>query len=257
MPIPTYEIYALKYAGPFTRPASMMVWFQDMDKTVQINYFIFVIKGGEETIVVDCGVRPDLAAERQLAGYINPAEVLKRIGIDAGKVKHLVVTHIHFDHVSGIRLFPRANIYVQDKEFRFWIKDPIAKRAPFLHVSDLAANQYLKRLEGSKRLHLIRGDRKILPGIELLLVPGHTPGMQAVAVNTAQGRAIVGSDVAHLFENYRKDIPSAIITDLRAWMKSYDKVRAKASSLDLIFPGHDPVMLENYPAVAEEVIRLA
>jgi len=46
MAIPTYEIYALKYAGPFTRPASMMVWFQDMDKTVQTDYFIFVI--GEE-----------------------------------------------------------------------------------------------------------------------------------------------------------------------------------------------------------------
>jgi glyoxylase-like metal-dependent hydrolase (beta-lactamase superfamily II) len=114
----------------------------------------------------------------------------------------------------------------------------------------------MKKLEGSKRLHLIRGDKKIRPGIELLLVPGHTPGMQAVAVNTAKGKAIVGSDVAHFFASYRNDIPSAIITDLRARMKSYDKVRAKASSLDLLFPGHDPVMLKNYPAVAEEVLRL-
>jgi len=29
-------------------------------------------------VVVDCGVRPDLAAERQLAGYVNPAAVLER-----------------------------------------------------------------------------------------------------------------------------------------------------------------------------------
>ena len=50
MPVPTYEIYALKYAGPFTRPASMMVWFQDMDKTVLVDYFIFAIRGGGETI---------------------------------------------------------------------------------------------------------------------------------------------------------------------------------------------------------------
>jgi glyoxylase-like metal-dependent hydrolase (beta-lactamase superfamily II) len=256
MPIPTYEIYALKYAGPFTRPASMMVWFQDMDKTVQIAYFIFVIRGGGETLVVDCGVSPDLAAERQLAGYVSPAEALNRIGIDAGKVKHLIATHIHFDHISGIRLFPKANIYVQEKEYRFWIKDPIAQRAPFLHVSDLAANKYMRKLEGSKRLHLIRGDKKILPGVELLLVPGHTPGMQAVAVNTAKGTAIVGSDVAHLFANYRTDIPSAIITDLRGWMKSFDKVRSKASSPDLMFPGHDPLMVVNYPAVAEDVLRL-
>jgi glyoxylase-like metal-dependent hydrolase (beta-lactamase superfamily II) len=256
MPTPTYEIYALKYAGPFTRPASMMVWFQDMDKTVQTEYFIFVIRGGGQTIVVDCGVRPDLAAERQLAGYVNPVEVLKRIDVDANKVKHLVATHIHFDHISGIRLFPKANVYVQEKEFNFWMKDPIAKRAPFLHVSDIAANQYLKRLEGSKRLHLIRGDKKILPGIELLLVPGHTLGMQAIAVNTEKGTAIVGSDVAHFFVSYRIDIPSAIITDMVAWMKSFDKLRAKASSLDLMFPGHDPLLMTQYPKVAEGVVRL-
>jgi len=256
MAAPNYEIYALKYAGPFTRPASMMVWFQDMDKTVQTDYFIFVIRGGGETVVVDCGVRPDLAAERQLAGYVNPAEVLKRIGVDAGKVKHLVVTHVHFDHVSGIRLFPKADIYIQEKEFRFWFKDPIAKRAPFLHVSDLGENQYLKKLEGSKRLHRIAGDKKILPGIELVLAPGHTPGMQAVVVNTARGKAVVGSDVAHFFVSYRNDIPSAIITDMRAWMKTYDKLRAKASAIELMFPGHDPAMLKDFPRVAEDVVRL-
>jgi hypothetical protein len=36
-----------------------------------------------------------------------------------------------------------------------------------------------------------------------------------------------------------------------------DKVRAKASSVDLCFPGHDPGMLLNYPKVAEDVTRLA
>ncbi len=256
MAVPIYEIYALKYAGPFKRPASMMVWFQDMDKTVLTDYFIFAIRGGGETIVVDCGVRPDLAAERQLFGYVNPVEVLKRIDIEAGKVKHLIISHIHFDHSSGIRLFPKADVYVQEKEFQFWMKDPIAKRAPFLHVSDLISNQYFKKLEGSKRLHLIRGDKKILPGIELLLTPGHTPGMQAVAVNTPRGTAIVGSDVAHLAVSYRNDIPSAIITDMRAWMKSFDKVRAKASSPEILFPGHDPALLEDYPKVAEDVVRL-
>lgn len=256
MAIPTYEIYALKYGGPFTRPASMVNWFQDIDKNVQINYYIFAIRGGGETIVVDCGVDPQLAKERNLAGYVSPAEVLKRIDIEAQKVKYLVATHIHFDHISGIRLFPRATIFVQEKEFNFWIKNPIAKRAPFMQVTDPAANQYLGKLGGKKRLQLVRGDKKILPGIELLLVPGHTVGLQAVAVNTTKGTAIVGSDIAHTFSSYRTDIPSAIITDMITWMKSYDKIRAKASSPDLLFPGHDLALLENYPKVAEDVSRL-
>jgi glyoxylase-like metal-dependent hydrolase (beta-lactamase superfamily II) len=256
MATPTYEIYALKFAGPFIRPASMVTWFQDMDKTTEINYYIFAIRGRRETIVVDCGCAPKLAQERNLNGYVNPTEVLKRIDIDAQQVRHVVATHIHFDHISGVELFPRATIYVQEKEFRFWMKNPIAKKAPFLQTTDPVGNRYLAGLEGTKRLKLIRGDKKILPGIELLLAPGHTIGFQAVAVNTAQGTAIVGSDLAHLFSSYRTDIPSAIITDMIGWMKSYDKIRAKASSMDLIFPGHDPALLTRYPLVAEDVSKL-
>ncbi len=257
MSIPVYEIYALKYAGPLSRPAALLSWFQDLDKHVQMPYYFFAIRGGGETIVVDCGVDPEAARQRGLAGYVSPAEVLKRIGIDAARVRHLILTHIHFDHASGIRLFPRADVYVQKKEFDFWIKDPMAKRAPFLSLSDPAANKYLGRLEGKKRLRLIRGDRKIFPGIELLLAPGHTPGLQVIAVNTARGTAVVGSDLAHLASSYRTDLPSMIITDLTAWMKSYDKVRPRAASPDLLFPGHDPALLENYPRAAEDVSRLA
>jgi len=256
MVMPTYEIYALKYAGPFTRPASMVNWFQDLDKNAQINYYIFAIRGGGEIIVVDCGCAPQLAKERNLAGYINPVDVLKRIDIDAAKVKHVVATHIHFDHISGVELFPRATIFLQEKEFNFWMTDPIAKRAPFLQVTDPVANRYLAKLKGKKRLQLIRGDKKILPGIELLLCPGHTIGLQTVVVNTTKGKAIVGSDSAHTFSSYRTDIPSAIITDMIAWMKSYDKIRAKASSIDLIFPGHDLALIDAYPKVAEGVSRL-
>lgn len=104
MALPAYQIYALKYAGPFVRPACMMTWFQDMDKTVLVNYYIFVIRGEEETIVVDCGVRPELARKRELINYLSPVEALKRMDVEASQVRHLVATHIHFDHISGIRL---------------------------------------------------------------------------------------------------------------------------------------------------------
>jgi len=256
MATPVYEIYALKYAGPFVRPAPMILWFQDLERTISVNYYIFVIRGGSETIVVDCGVSPQLAVARNLFGYVSPAEVLRRIDIEAAKVRHVIATHIHFDHVSGISLFPHATVYLQEKEYAFWATNPVAKRPPFLHVSDPAANRYVARLHGTGRLRLLRGDRNTLPGIELLLCPGHTLGMQAVAVNTASGTAIVGSDVGHTFENYARDLPSAIITDMVAWMASFDKLRARVSAPDLLFPGHDVALMKRYPHVAPDVTRL-
>ena len=81
--------------------------------------------------------------------------------------------------------------------------------------------------------------------------------LQAVVVNTAKGTAILGSDCAHVFRNYQEYWPSILIVDLVAWMKTYEKLRERASSLDLIFPGHDPLMSENYPEVAKDVTRLA
>jgi len=133
----------------------------------------------------------------------------------------------------------------------------MAKRPPFQHSSDEMAKGYLASLEGTDRLVLLKGDQEILPGMECLLAPGHTVALQAVAVNTAKGTAILGSDCAHTFRNYREDWPSSLIVDLVGWMKSYEKLRARASSIDLIFPGHDFRMAVDYPQVAKDITRLA
>lgn len=257
MVAPKYEIYALKYAGPISRPAAFMTFFQDVDKFIQMGYFIFAIRGGgETTILVDCGTSPEMAQTRSLPNYVSPAEVLQRIDIDAAKVEHVIVSHIHFDHIGGAVQFPKATFYVQEKEFNFWMKSPMAQKPPFLHLTDSAANHHLAKLRKAKRLKIIRGDQKLMPGIQLLLAPGHTPGLQATLVNTEKGRALIGSDLAHMSASYRLRMPSAIITDMVAWMKSYDRIFPKASSPDLMFPGHDLAMLENYPKVAEDVARL-
>ena len=75
-------------------------------------------------------------------------------------------------------------------------------------------------------------------------------------MSTEEGTAILGSDCAHMFDNYKEDWPSSLIFDLKAWMESYDKLRSKVSSPDLLFPGHDPLMTTRYPTVAKDVTRL-
>ncbi len=256
MSLPIYEIYAVKYAGPFLRPMAKAIWNTDWEKEIEINYYLWVVKRKDETLIVDCGVAPTLAQQMQLLGYINPVHVLARIGVEASRVQRVAMTHIHFDHANGAGLFPNATFYVQEKEFNFWIKDPVAKKPPFLMLSDAVGNARLAKLEGTERLILVNGDQEIIPGIELLLAPGHTPGLQVVAVNTAKGTAIVGSDCAHIFRNYEEEIPSCFIIDMVAWMKTYDKVKSKVSSLDLLFPGHDMKMLTDYPKIAEDITRL-
>jgi glyoxylase-like metal-dependent hydrolase (beta-lactamase superfamily II) len=233
------------------------MWLREWEKVAKRNYYIWCLKGDQGPVVVDAGVRPALAQERSLPAYTSPAEILGNIEVRAEQVRHVILTHIHWDHASGVSLFPNATFYVQQEEYCFWTKDAIATRPPFSHVSDEASKAYLASLEGSDRLVLLKGDQEILPGIECLLAPGHTVALQAVAVNTVKGTAVLGSDCAHIFRNYREDWPSALIVDLVAWMKTYDKLRARADSLDLLFPGHDRLMADSFPKVAENVTRLA
>jgi glyoxylase-like metal-dependent hydrolase (beta-lactamase superfamily II) len=232
------------------------MWRMDWEKIETVKYYIWCIRGAQETVIVDTGVSPDLAKERDLTGYTNPAEMLSRIGIEADAVQCVILTHLHWDHASGASLFPKATLYVQEGEYHFWLKDRIASRPPFRDFLDEASKAYLASLEGTDRLCLLKGDQAILPGIECLLAPGHTVALQAVAVNTAKGTAILGSDCAHLFRNYQQDWPSSLIVDLVGWMNSYEKLRAKVASMDLLFPGHDPILSQNYPEVAQGVTRL-
>lgn len=251
-----YEIYALKYAGPFLRRQAFLVWLSDWDATQEINYYLWLIKGGEKAVVVDAGVGPGLAAQRELNGYVSPARVLERLGLAADRVEQVILTHLHWDHMDGFDLFPRATFYVQETEFRFWIEDPVALRPPFRELSVRPSLEALASLRGSSRLVLVPGDQEIGPGISCLLAPGHTPGLQAVAVNTARGTAVLGSDCGHLFRNYREDRPSVLIADLPAWLRSFDKLKSRVSSPELLFPGHDAAMSTDFPRLAEGVTRL-
>jgi len=262
-----YRIFALKYAGPLVGPAMMLMWMRDLDRTAERAYYIWCIRGGghdtggtadmSRTVVVDAGISPQKAAERDLAGYVSPVEMLSRLDVDASAVRHVVLTHLHWDHVNGARLFPRATFYVQEREYRFWRDHPLAGRPPLRHVSDPQTYRFLGSLEGSSRLVLHDGDAELMPGIRCLLSPGHTLGLQTVAVETERGTAVVGSDCAHVFGNYREDWPSSVIMNMLDWLETYDRIRSVASSPDLLFPGHDPVMTSGYPTVAEDVTRLA
>ena len=252
-----YRIFACKYAGPFTRPELFFLWLGEFDKWEHIYYYIWLIRGRGEDIVVDAGVGPDLAAERELGGYVNPAEVLSRVGVEADQVKHVILTHLHWDHMDGCALFPRAAFYVQQREYEFWQKDPCLANPTVASLASRPALDRLAGLEGTGRLVLLDGENELFPGIRCVPAPGHTPGLQALVVKTEKGDAVLGSDCGHVFQNYRESRPSCLIFDLPAWLGSFDRLKGLASSPELIFPGHDKRMSEEYPQVAEAVTRLA
>ena len=259
-PEPEYEIYAAKYGGPLIRKVAIVLWNVGWDEDGPINYYVWAIKAPNgETIVVDTGASPAQGAARKVPGYVSPIEVLARAGISGNNVTKVIITHMHWDHVGGmdgfLQAYPKATFYVQRREFDFCVKNPVSQRKPISILFDPVANKIVGDLERSERLVIVDGDYNLAPGVDLILAPGHTLGLQVVRVNTAKGPTVVGSDCAHVFRGYREDNPSVFIMDMPAWIQTFDKVKSKAA-IDLIFPGHDVLMHQGYPKVAEDVTRL-
>ncbi len=252
----TYQIYALKDGGPVSSSRAFVMWQRDWDQTTPRNFYFWCLTGGPRPVVVDTGFSPAQAAARGVPNYVSPAEMLARLGIEADQVELVILTHLHADHAGGVGLFPRASFYVQRSEYEFWMKDPLSRRPMFQFFLDAATREALAGLEQDGRLVFTDGDTEVAPGVECLLAPGHSPGLQAVAVETERGPAVLGSDTGHVFENYLEDWPSSLAVDQLALLKTFDKLRGRAASPDLLFPGHDARLAEDYPVVAQGVTRL-
>ena len=85
-------------------------------------------------------------------------------------------------------------------------------------------------------------------------------GLQMLRVNTRRGHVVLASDAAHYYANLERGLPYPITYNVAEVMEGYRRAYALASSPELVIPGHDPLVLERYPAPRPElkgwVVRL-
>jgi glyoxylase-like metal-dependent hydrolase (beta-lactamase superfamily II) len=206
-------------------------------------------------VVVDLGFTEAVGTARGRQFLRCPGKGLAEIGVDAGQVEHVILSHFHYDHVGNYALFPRATFYVQDSEMAFYTGRN-ASRGAFrrsVEVDDVCA---LVRLNYEGRLAFVDGSREVIPGVGVHHVGGHTAGMQVVTVAHARGQAVVASDASHYYRNVEANIPFNTLHDLPGMYAAFDRLRALASSPDLILPGHDPLVLERLSRAGDGIVEL-
>ena len=84
----TYEIYALRYATMSPRTPNMNYITPDPHETAasDLDYFVWLVRGGGRNILVDTGFNAEEAAVRSRKLTLNPAEALTRFGVFAVNV---------------------------------------------------------------------------------------------------------------------------------------------------------------------------
>ena len=252
-----WEVHAVKYADRVSRVRADSFIFDDRhDVAHPMDYFIWLLRNGERVILVDTGYDAGEAAQRGRPILQDPRAALAPLGVAAEEVTEVVVTHLHYDHAGGLHLFPNARLHLQAAEMAYATGPCMCHdtlRMPFTadHVCEA-----IRRLYSGKVIFHV-GDAELADGVTLHRIGGHSRGLQAVRVRTEAGWLVLASDAAHFYENFEARKPFPIVVDLEDMLRGFDTLERLASAPSLIVPGHDPLVMERFPAgSAPHIVRL-
>ncbi len=244
-----YEVYALRYAHMPRRRADNFLGGDPHEGPMPMDFFVWLIRSQSRCILVDTGFNAKTAAARQREMLRCPIEALAALDVQPGDITDVILTHLHYDHAGNLDKLPNARFHIQDAEVEFATGRCMCHGA-MRHAYSVDDVVELIRKVYAERVVFHDGDSQLFHGIRLLQIGGHTKGLQSVQVATARGTVVLASDASHYYENIERSRPFPIVFNVADMLQGYVKLNAAAASTDHIVPGHDPRVLQIYPALS-------
>ena len=168
------------------------------DEGVTIPFTVTALRNGDQVTLIDSGTGAQLAPT---AGKL--AASMKMAGIDPAKVKTIVVSHYHPDHIFGMmakgtnaEVFPNAEILVPAAEHKWWT-DP-ANIAKLPEARRGLAKRIQDTLGKWKNVKPYAGGKEVAPGMTAIDAFGHTPGHTAFRIASGGQQLYVMGDAANI-----------------------------------------------------------
>lgn len=251
-----YEVYAIRYATHDRQRSDNFIQRDPHDGPMPMDFFVWLLRSQDRDILIDTGFNSAAAAARHRTLLRCPIDALRTLGVDPAGIKDVVLTHLHYDHAGNLGLLPNARFHVQDSELEYATGRCMCY-GPLRHAYSVEDVVEMVRKVYADRVIFHDGDTDLFPGVQLMLIGGHTRGLQAVRVHTARGWVVLASDASHFYENMEQDRPFPIVYNVADMLAGYRKVAAAADSAGHIVPGHDPEVLRRYPAWPGDRIGIA
>lgn len=254
---PTYEVYAIRYASLPDFPVSDLVSGADRARKLDLAMTIWLVRGGGHSVLVDAGFYHErFFKEWKVKDFIKPADALAGLGIKPDDITDVVLTHMHWDHVDGSDLFPKAHIWIQKDELEYYAGEAWETKDTSDGIDPEDVLELVK-LNTEGRVGLVHGDaQEILPGLTCYAGGRHTYQSQYVGVNTAGGTVILASDNMYLYENMEKHVPIAETLDAASNLRAQDRMKRMATRPEWVIPGHDPSVFDKFPKIGERVVKI-
>jgi glyoxylase-like metal-dependent hydrolase (beta-lactamase superfamily II) len=158
------------------------------------SYICLLINTGEHRVLVDTGAGGLAPTTGRLIQNLQAARITPE------DIDMVILTHCHPDHIGGNILeegkpaFPNARFAIWQDEWDFWTSDEAEEKLDE-HVREVLLGAVQKNLPPIQdRLELIECEREILPGIQAIAAPGHTPGQMALAISSRGEELLYISD---------------------------------------------------------------
>jgi glyoxylase-like metal-dependent hydrolase (beta-lactamase superfamily II) len=252
-----WQVHAIKYADRERRTRGDSFIFDDNhDAPHPMDYFMWLLRRGDQVILVDTGYDDAEARVRGRPIRLDPVAALGPFGLRPEDISDVIVTHLHYDHAGGLHLFPNAQLHMQAAEMAYATGPCMCHDVLRLPFSAGHVCEAVKRLYSGK-LRFYAGDGEVAEGVTVHCIGGHSRGLQAVRVRTAAGWMVLASDAAHFYENLWARKPFPIVVDLQDMLDGFGRLEALASAPELIIPGHDPLVRAHFPRdLADHICRL-
>jgi len=253
-----YTVTAVRYGTLAMRASEAFYrWesYGEPDRPRPLDYFFWVLRGAQETILIDTGFSPAAAARRGRSCLIEPVAAMELLDLSPRTVSRVLLTHLHYDHIGNLEPWSTAELLVPARELEFWTS-PTSERRQFAHSVERSEIDQVTRAVREGRATLLEGGEMVAPDVAVHVLGGHSPGQVALSVPTDEGLVVLASDAVHFYEELEDDRPFAVIHNLAETYEAYDVIRELGALPGAqLLPGHDPEVMARFaraPGVAGE-----
>lgn len=202
-----------------------------------------LINTGSKLVLIDTGNGvANLEPSKGAVG--RTLQNLAAAGADPKNIDVVLLSHLHPDHINGIRLadgalaFPNAEIMVPGKDWEFWTSEDNAAKAesnPMMKNYFASVKKTFAGLES--KVTKYEWGKEVAPGITSIATPGHTPGHTSFAVASGDAKVLIQSDVTNIPEFFLRNPDWHVMFDYDAAMaqatrhKFYDMAAAEKATV--------------------------